>query len=466
MHVFSSTLWDLWRRYALILGVTVLGLLALIANPGYFSHDELQKLDHIRKTGVEAYMADYVRLRAGDSFGTPVRPLSFAVQGVLALFMERYPVIVHLFAVLSHSAVACLLYAMVRRLGGESRYALLAALCFALSPTGILATGWSAALMDRLYLLFGLAALLCSDTYIRGKGGVFSLAGILVFSGLAMLSKETAVVLPLSLVAIGVVEPRVFRERRFWIALCVWSLPVIAFLAIRLSALVASFGSPAVSAYKASFDNLPQGVLVYYAYPFLTSLTEAGNWVFISPPVLWGTLALHALLVVGVAAVVGARYAFGYVLFYTLFLIPVLLIPIKAAHYLYGSGLVLGCAVAAMLVYSGRYSLWAKGFVLALCGLMLAHTIVLEGFVYSVGACTNKVLVGTEALHASRGGPKAIDFQAEPGAAEHMLHRMFTGRDRVGDVFNVKLSVSPYGSVPPEGTQRLVMKSDCQMVER
>lgn len=454
------------KYYVLIGSIAILSFLVIIANPGYFSHDELQKLDHINKSGLADYVNQYVQIRTGDSFGTPVRPISFAVQGILALFMDKYPLVVHLFAVLSHALVACLLFKVVLKFSCEPRYAFLAALCFVISPTGILATGWSAALMDRLYLLFGLIAFLCSFAYIKERGNLFSLMGIFVFSSLAILSKETAVVLPLTMAVFIIDKPSEFYRSRIWIGLCVWALPIVAFMSIRYAAFIVSLGDPVVSAYKVSIENIPLSLLVYFAYPFIPGLTEAVNWVFVPTNILICAILVHVLLVAAIYFLVGVRYALGYLFLYTLFLAPILVIPIKAAHYLYGSGMALSCAIASMLLYKGKLSLFVKGCTISLCIALVLHSVVLEEFVYSIGVCSRRVLIGVEALHASRGAPKAVDFQAEPGAPAHILHRMFTGRNSIGGVYDVSFSISPFGANAPDNALRLLMKVDCQILEK
>jgi hypothetical protein len=451
--------------YAWILGAAIITLLMLIANPGYFSHDELQKLDHVRRFGIDNYMVEYLKIHTGDTFGTPVRPFSFAVQGLLALLMESYPVAVHLFGVVSHGLVACLLYALIVQLGGDAKFGLVAAFIFVVNPTAMLATGWSAALMDRLYIGFGLAALLCADHYVRKAGHPAWLLCVILLSALAMLSKETALVLPAMMLVIRFVDPATFRSKRFWTALVFWSVPVMAFFLVRLPALIASFGTPAVGAYKASISNVPEGLMVYLSYPFLWQLTEAINWVFIPVSWIWASLALHGAIIVSVGVIAGRRFAVAYCFFFLLFLGPILLIPIKAAHYLYGSGLVFSCAIAAILVYGGKCQSYFRSFGVVVFALLVVHSFFLQQFVYSVGSCMNKVMVGTDSIYMSKGRPKAVDFQAEAGAPEHILHRTFTGREQIGGAFPVRLSVSSAGAVPPEGTLRLVMNAKCEVRE-
>ena len=114
------------KVFSIILAVTIVGMVLLVANPGYFSHDELQKYDHVIRYGFENYLQAYLPIHQTSAFGAPVRPVSFFIQGVLALFMERYPVLVHLSAVLIHAVVGFLLYVAVGRFTPNKKLALLA----------------------------------------------------------------------------------------------------------------------------------------------------------------------------------------------------------------------------------------------------------------------------------------------------------------------------------------------------
>lgn len=449
------------KDYFYIVVFAIVSLLLLMANPGYFSHDELQKLDHVKEFGLKNYIDTYVALQQGSSFGVPVRPFSFLVQGILALFMEEYTVVVHLIAVLTHAAVGCLLYAACSRFGMNRALSLTIACVFIVNPLGTLATGWSAALMDRWYVAFGVAAFICADKYIRENKSAWSLFALFVCSSLSMLSKETAVILPALIGLILLMDMSLIREKRFWKAVVVWCLPIALFMLYRLPALFASFGNPDVSAYKASLTNIPEGLLVYSAYPFLTSIAEAGNWVFANTVQMVLAVVMHCLICFALLWVRGVKVALIYVCGYFLFLAPVLLIPIRASHYLYGSSIVLSIAIG-YLIFQG-----SKGFnVPRLVGLvalllMLIHTAINQNFVYSLGRCMNVALISTESAYASSNKPKKVNFQAEPGATEHVLHRLYTGRNRIANSYPLELSVSKFGEVLPDDVLVLKMNSSC-----
>lgn len=455
-----------YKNIFVIVAASLVALVLLIANPGYFSHDELQKLDHLTRYGFAHYVSQYLAIHQTESFGTPVRPFSFFVQGVLAFAMEGYPVLVHLFSVLTHAAVACLLYVVALRLGASKSLGLTTALIFVVNPLAILATGWSAALMDRWYVLFGLVALIYADRYVRSENRADLLLWVFIFSALAMLSKETAIVLPGLMLLIFMVEPAVLRNKRYWLALAAWVVPVFLFMGFRLSSLITSFGNPQVSAYKASITNVPDGLLVYMAYPFVFTLTEAINWVFVDWFWIFAAIGFHVCLVVSLVRIYGIRVGGVYCILYFMFLAPVLFIPIKAAHYLYGSSLVLSVAVAVLLhqKWSGLLGVKAVGVYGVI--LLVLHSFVLQGFVYSIGSCMERAMTSTEALYLTHGRPQSVDFQAEPGAPEHILHRINTGREQIGAWFPVHLSVSPWGQIPPVNSLSLAMNSQCLVYVR
>jgi hypothetical protein len=448
----------------LILLLTTFGLFLLVANPGYYSHDELQKLDHVELHGFFHYISVYVVLSQGEGFGTPVRPLSFFVQGVIALAMRDYPVIVHLVDVLSHGAVAILIFFALLRFGLSRAVALSSACIFALNPMTIIAVGWPAALMDRWYTLFSIGALMFAESYIRGRTGVMALGLVFILVLAAILSKETAIMLPGLMLLFVLINWTVIRSRRFWIVSIAMLLPIIVYLLYRLPAIMVSFGSNgSAGAYGASWANIKDGLVVYLAYPFLFTLTEAVNWIFLSPIQLATAVGIHLVIIAILWRELGWRLAVGYQFFYLLFLVPVLFIQIKAAHYLYASSIFFSIAVAWMVVTPvSRFSPVRifGGFVLA---LTLLHTIVLQLFIYRLGSCMDTAMTSVEAVHMSIGRPIELEMRAEPGAPAHVLHRFATGRNKVGDTHPVKMSVVEWDAQQPQGKPTLIMDKKCRI---
>lgn len=104
----------------------------------------------------------------------------------------------HLVSVAAHVGVTYLVYLLVRRLAGDSKIALIAALIFGLHPVHIESVAWVSGVTDPLVALFMLPSFLC---YInareqRGHQRAWLVASLALY-GLAMLSKETALILPI-----------------------------------------------------------------------------------------------------------------------------------------------------------------------------------------------------------------------------------------------------------------------------
>jgi hypothetical protein len=97
---------SLVARHPLVaaLGLVALTLLAhavILATPGFYSHDEWQKFDHIRLHGFSAFARAYGIPQPGPEFGYPVRPIGFVQQGFAALWMQSAPLASHLVSVLN-----------------------------------------------------------------------------------------------------------------------------------------------------------------------------------------------------------------------------------------------------------------------------------------------------------------------------------------------------------------------------
>lgn len=447
---------------ALIYLFAVLMLLPLIANPGYWSHDELQKYDYLITNGFMDYLNQHLRIHPGKSFAAPVRPIPFFFQGVLSFFLRDYPVLVHLFAVVVHATVASLLFVVCKRFDLTARVSLLAALVFLANPMTLLATGWSAALMDQWYLLFGLLLLLEADKFwTLEKGGWKHLALIFLFSCAAILSKETAIVLP-ALLAIPLLLGRVrLRDLRYWIAISACVLPILTFVLFRATAILTSFDSANTGRYAPELENISDNILVYFLYPFQPVLYEAGSWTRLSTWSLALACSAHVLLVLLLWRTFGLKAVLVYLAAYFAFLIPVLTIDIKGSHYLYASAVPLSIAVAAL--WASRRSWFSSLATAALAMLLVAHSALFQFKIYDTGMCMNRIMYSTEAVYLSIGSPQSIEFRSEPGAPSHVLRRFIAHRNQIGSFKPVELEFAQWKKPRSESIPTLSMNKNCVM---
>jgi hypothetical protein len=104
----------------------------------------------------------------------------------------------HLMSVVAHMSVTYLVYVLARRLTGDNRTALVAALIFGVDPVHIESVAWVSGVTDPLLALFLLPSFLC---YLNARERPATrrawLVGSLALYSFAMLSKETALILPI-----------------------------------------------------------------------------------------------------------------------------------------------------------------------------------------------------------------------------------------------------------------------------
>jgi hypothetical protein len=390
-----SWLLPLRRDVVVLLALCLAMHLLVLANPGYYNHDELQRLDEIRAVGFWRYLQDHLTFHAGPHFGHPFRPAGFLQQGLGALAMSASPMLAHALDLVLHSIVVLVLWGMLRSFGTSRRTAFLAAAIFAVSPLGTLSTAWVGASFDRLYVLF---ALLCAWGAGRAALAGITLSRALVIvtgASLALLSKETAIMLPAAL-GLGGVALRWHRGRlnpagcaAAWLLA---SFVVIAYLALRWPAIVASLAG-AGGSYAPSADRVLDGVVLYFVQPFLLQAVDL-NSARLLPAWQWAlAIAAHLALLLLLVRQCGVRRAVLYVLGYFVFLLPVLPIPLRGAHYLYGSNVAFALAFAAILapwsnaVAATAQVRLARGVAVALLGLLLMRSLTIQAAVFGQGRC-------------------------------------------------------------------------------
>jgi len=456
-----------WRRAraAWLLAPLLAALLLhplVLANPGFFSHDEWERLDHIRRHGLWDFLRAYSIPHAGPEFGHPVRPIGFVQQGMSALLMESAPFLVHLLDVLMHGAVASLLALVLHRRGASLGLALLAGLLFAASPLTAASTGWVAASFDRWLGLFALLAAgaawgILSGGTTPGRGLALAAAA----AG-AALSKEAAAALPLALLLVAGAHRALHPDgtwpwRRVAAVLVLGSLPVLAYLLVRLPAIEATLaGRTGVGYYTPTGRFIGRSLSGYWGFPFLPHLTDFPRQGRLGFPAFLGAGLLHA----GLAALAGRWFGWRlgalYVAAYFVFLLPVLPLPEPGAHYLYVSALPLAVLMAAVWREAWRRrSRLALAVLVAGTGLMLTNHALIQWRMHRGGVCQAAFLPSLDAALAARSGPIAIVFA--PGSLDWVARRAIYLRPAYAEVTLVR------GDAPPTEARPLVMGSDCRL---
>jgi protein O-mannosyl-transferase len=147
----------------------------------------------------------------------------------------------HLANLLVHATATVLIYFLLKRLSGDRLIALLAALIFGLHPAHVESVSWISGIPDPLAALFYVPSLIWYVRY-REEGHRKWLAASVVAFGLAVLCKETPLVLPLVL---GVWELAREQGEKSWTGrvkaivpqLVPYAVVGAAYLALRFSVL-------------------------------------------------------------------------------------------------------------------------------------------------------------------------------------------------------------------------------------
>jgi hypothetical protein len=413
----------------------------LLSNPGYFSHDELQKLDAVDDLGLWKYIQAYVNFPDFDDFAIPVRPFSYLVQGLVAASANNQPFMMHLADVFMHAVVGVLVFMSLLRVTDNRKLAWVAALVFLVCPHTTFAVGWSAALMDRLYTLFGVISCLAAYNYVSRKGGAGTLWLLLVSAALSVSSKETGIVFPAIILGYLFVSVSYLKDRKFWVALGVWGLPSLAMLAYRAKPLLNSIGGME-SDYSVDFMGIPANIFVYVAYPFVPSLQESYAWHYLASQsdMVWGFLA-HIVLTLLLWRKFSLKVALAYDATYLLFLLPVVTLSATAPHYLYASGIPFSVAIAALLVLKGRkQSRIASAYVVVLLVVAIVHTFKVQDYIYDNGTCSVTTMASATSVYLSLNAPNEMTIVAERGSSAQIPMRIFHDRDRLGEFRPIKIN--------------------------
>jgi len=166
--------------------------------------------------------------------GMPIQSLHYRPVFTLWLMLNRqlFGLIFpwwHLTSLLLHLSVSLLVYELGLELLKERWTAALAALLFALHPVHAESVAYVSVSTDLLATLFMLIALLCYMRFRKQGCAPYLIASVLA-AALAMLSKETAAMLPLMLVAYELLGEHRLALDRSWKGL-MWTLPFFGVVA-------------------------------------------------------------------------------------------------------------------------------------------------------------------------------------------------------------------------------------------
>jgi Flp pilus assembly protein TadD len=211
---------------------------------------------------------------AGDVPPPYYRPLFTAYTTFGYHLFGLWPQGWHLLSVAVHAAATMLVYRLVKRVGDNTIAAVVTALLFAVHPAHVESVAWASGVPDPLAALFYIPALIWFVRYRREGGGKFLALSVGAYA-LALLCKETALVLPLVIVAWDVARdndsPLSRRLKRAALACVPYLAVAAAYLAARVAVLGAvGWTHPVMAGVSRSMLLLTAPlVLVSYAQHFV-----------------------------------------------------------------------------------------------------------------------------------------------------------------------------------------------------
>lgn len=306
--------------------------LPLVLNLGYFNHDELQWLAQADQPSLEQ-----VPWSAWFDFQPfQFRPLTFNLWLLVSHFFGYQPFVMHLLRVLCGIMVALLLRAVFVRMDMPARRSALAALFFLLLPEVAFTHAWIGTYADSLCLGFALCAMLWT---LRAPGSLLAVAPpIALITALALLSKESAIVIP----ALLLVAAFKRRDRALIIAIASSALVVAAYLYLRLDTIL--FSPRDSGGYAWSLRNIPDRLGEYAIFPFLFDRLDASGS-------RWDHHLYFAVACLGVflaaLATAGWRYFAALCVGWIGAMGPTLILAYSANHYAYISA-AFACGLVAL----------------------------------------------------------------------------------------------------------------------
>ncbi|HTY09142.1 MAG TPA: tetratricopeptide repeat protein [Candidatus Edwardsbacteria bacterium] len=230
-------------RWPVVLLLAALTLAAYwpVLSAGFIYDDKLFVVDNpaIRGWGsLPGFFADPAGTTASVPWPGIWRPLRTASYALDYTLWGLRPLGFHLTGLLLHFCSGLLLAALAAFLLESELAGAVAAALFLLHPVQTEAVSWVASRGDLLMALFLLGSWLLRTVYLGTRNKRWLAAALVAFA-LSLLSKETAAVFPLALLAVDAIVPTAEGPRKRWREYLLWIGVVIAYLAARMAVLPA-----------------------------------------------------------------------------------------------------------------------------------------------------------------------------------------------------------------------------------
>lgn len=427
-----------YKEIVIIIIFTIITYLIVISIPGYYNHDELGIIYNLKIKSFIGFTFKYFKntfLQFKNSLF--FRPIGYYILVLILQKGNDSPIIPHFVLVLFHSFVGIAFFKLLMQFI-EKKNALLTTLIFIISPLAAFSVSWVAALYDILLCFFLIIILINLKEYIYNFRNI-SLFYVILGNSFALLSKETAIIIP---IVVGIwicflffkfregiqeLDDKIdilvkIKTRSIVVFIVVLLLSSFYFL-LRIQILFnnrdISSGYIVIKNFKIILENL----FAYIAYPFyltkgeITGITKAN---------IIGFLGFSILLFLGVIFlnfIFSKKLTILLISFYIIYLLPVLAINKYETQYLYGCALPFSYLIFS-LVSNKKY--FVKIYAFALIILLIFHTLCVQKEMYITGLCQTKILSSLNTIEKvvnDNESNKVIKIAPEPGVKWWILKR-------------------------------------------
>lgn len=264
-----------------------------------------------------------------DSYYRPVLTLSFYLN---ILARGTSPAAFHLVNIMLHALAGCLVYAMMKKFKFDRKLSLAGSLMLIAHPALVQAVAWIPGRNDSLLTILSLTSLLFLAEYIEQRKTRSFLLHLLFFS-LALLTKETAVLLPvLFVISVNIflrnttsellpVREKIPGTKKLFVS---WFILIASFLFVRQVVAGSSIGLPLRFTLVNFIGNLP--AIIQYTGKMLLPFELSTFPVLQNTSYLFGiiTIALTGYLLY-VSKLIRFNYLLLAVSWWLIFLLPAIL---------------------------------------------------------------------------------------------------------------------------------------------
>jgi tetratricopeptide (TPR) repeat protein len=320
---------DYFLRFPAVYLIIFILIFIVYAQVLFFSLGKLDEtniiLDHL------AFLGDFHNLKEalltnpffnkGGDFYRPFQNLSFMIDAHIS---GQNPWAFFLTNILAHGITCSLIFYLLSLLGKDKRTALLLVLIFAVNPLFVQTVAWVPSRGDLFLSIFGLFSFISFIHFTRSGKLSFLLLNILTF-GLAMLSKETAVIIPvvcfLYYFLIG--KEKKITLVRLVIPFASYILLFLVFMYIRndVVGIILQKGQFGILPFLVHLRTIPEFIVKFFI-PVGLGPMPAFDWTF----TIMGSLVLAGLIILSIRfkRISGNVYLFGLVWF-LLFVTPAIM---------------------------------------------------------------------------------------------------------------------------------------------